>query len=74
MLDSTKIICHCNNVNKGDLIELIQRLKITTLQELLEQDELEVGNKCKACKAAQEDSSLTSVLKEANIKMLKVDF
>jgi len=74
MLDSTKIICHCNNVNKGDLIELIQRLGITTLQELLEQDELEVGNKCKACKAAKEESSLTSVLKEANIKMLKVDF
>jgi len=74
MLDSTKIICHCNNVNKGDLIELIKRLKITTLEELLEQDELEVGNKCKACKASNEKSSLQSVLEEANIKMLKIDF
>jgi len=74
MLDNTKIICHCNNVNKGDLIKLIQRLKITTLKELLEQDELEVGNKCKACKASKEDSSLITVLKEANIKMLKVNF
>jgi len=74
MLDASKIICQCNRVNKGDLIELIQRLKITNIDELIDQDELPVGNKCKACKALDEKSSLHSVLKEANIKMLKVDF
>jgi len=73
MFDNSKIVCQCNRVKAGELIELIKRREVTTLEELLDQDELEVGNKCKACKALENESTLGLVLKQANIKMLKID-
>lgn len=49
MFDKEREICVCNSKTMKEIAEGIKRHKITTMQELLEHPECEVGDKCEAC-------------------------
>lgn len=52
MVDLESEVCVCNSVTFKELIEYIQKSGIDTMQELLENDECPVGNKCESCRDA----------------------
>jgi len=49
MIDLETEVCVCNSVTFKELIELIQKENIQTLEELLENDICPVGDKCESC-------------------------
>lgn len=42
-------ICVCNSLNVRDIVACIQKNNFTTLDELLENDDCPMGNKCESC-------------------------
>lgn len=49
-LDPNHEICVCNGIKLQELKDFIKKKNITTLQELLENEEMPVGDKCEACR------------------------
>jgi len=49
MFDREKEICVCNDKNIQEIAQSIKDHNITTLEELLECEECDVGNKCESC-------------------------
>jgi len=44
-----KILCSCNNITIGDAIEFIKENDIKTVEQWMESDIQQVGDKCEAC-------------------------
>ena len=44
-----KILCSCNNINIGDAIDFIKENDIKTVEQWMESDIQQVGDKCEAC-------------------------
>lgn len=42
-------ICICNGVTIGELAECIKRNNFTKLEEVIDNDDCPVGNKCESC-------------------------
>ena len=49
MIDLDTEICVCNSLTVKDIAECIKEHNFTTLEELLEQQECPMGDKCEAC-------------------------
>ena len=49
MVDLDTEICVCNSLTVKDIAECIKEHGYTTLDELLEQQECPMGDKCEAC-------------------------
>lgn len=49
MFDREKEICVCNSLHMLEIAECIKKYDIKTLEELLENQECNVGNKCESC-------------------------
>lgn len=49
MVKSDTLLCICNNVTAGELAECIKQNGFTTLQEILDSECCNVGNKCELC-------------------------
>ncbi len=49
-IDPHREICVCNNLTAKEIAECIKKNDYTTLQQLLEQQECPMGDKCEACK------------------------
>lgn len=49
-LDPKREVCVCNNLTVEEIAQCIKKNGYTTLQELLEQNECPMGDKCEACK------------------------
>ena len=43
-------ICSCNSLSVGEIAQCIKSNHITTLDELLENQECPVGDKCESCR------------------------
>lgn len=67
MIDLTRIICNCNDVTAGEVVEYIKKHAITQLEDLVEQDDMTVGDVCGCCQEDGFDSdgfSLPMLLEE----------
>jgi bacterioferritin-associated ferredoxin len=42
-------ICVCNSLSVADIAKLIKEKNLKTLEEILENDETPIGDKCEAC-------------------------
>jgi len=42
-------VCICNNLSVGDIAKCIQENNFTTLEEILENSECPMGDKCESC-------------------------
>lgn len=49
MFDKEREICVCNSKYMKEIAECIKKHNIQTLEELIEKEECNVGNKCEAC-------------------------
>ncbi len=49
MFDKEKEICVCNSMHMQEIAECIKKQNIKTLEELLENEECGVGDKCESC-------------------------
>jgi len=49
MIDPNTTICVCNDLSIQDIAECIKENKITTLEELLENQACPMGDKCESC-------------------------
>ncbi|MBA1438484.1 MAG: (2Fe-2S)-binding protein [Epsilonproteobacteria bacterium] len=49
MIDPDTEVCVCNSLTAKDIAECIKKNNLTTLQELLENDECPMGDKCESC-------------------------
>ena len=49
MFDKEREICVCNDKNIQEVAEGIKKYDISTLEELLECEECQVGDKCESC-------------------------
>lgn len=52
MIDKEREICVCNSLSIDEIAECIKKQRLTTLQEMLENEECPMGDKCESC---QED-------------------
>ncbi len=43
-------ICVCNGLSVGDIVECIQRNNFTSLDQILENDDCPMGDKCESCR------------------------
>ena len=43
-------ICVCNSVSAGELAQCIKKHSLKTLEDVLENEECNVGDKCESCK------------------------
>lgn len=60
MIEKDTIICFCNDINAQEVADFIKKNNIKTLDELLSQEIIEIGNKCEACREdGYEDSEHT---------------
>lgn len=50
MIDSKIEICSCNSLSAGDIAKCIKANNITTFDELLQNQECPVGDKCESCR------------------------
>ena len=50
MIDLDTEICVCNSLTARDIIEFIQENDISSLDSLLENEILPMGDKCESCK------------------------
>ena len=48
-IDLDTEICVCNSLTVKDIAECIKKNDLTTLQEVLENEEMPIGDKCEAC-------------------------
>ena len=48
-IDLDTEICVCNSLTIKDIAECIKKNNFTTLQELLDNQEMPMGDKCEAC-------------------------
>jgi len=48
-IDLDTEICVCNSLTLKDIAECIKKNDLTTLQEVLENEEMPIGDKCEAC-------------------------
>ena len=48
-IDLDTEICVCNSLTIKDIAECIKKNNFTTLQELLDNQEMPIGDKCEAC-------------------------
>ena len=65
MLNVNREVCVCNHIKAGEVAALIKEESIETLEELLSQGILPLGNKCKSCREHGFDDdgfSLTMIL------------
>jgi bacterioferritin-associated ferredoxin len=49
MLDPDTEICICNSLTAKDIAECIKKNNFETLEEILENNECPMGDKCEAC-------------------------
>jgi len=49
MIDKDRMICVCNSLDIKEIAEHIKHNNITSLDELLENQELPMGDKCETC-------------------------
>ena len=49
MIDRNTEVCVCNDLTAGDIADCIKEHNFSTLQELLEQNECPMGDKCESC-------------------------
>ncbi|MBU0720659.1 hypothetical protein KJ877_04910 [bacterium] len=49
MIDLETEICICNGLSVRDIAECIKENKLTTMQEILENEICPMGDKCEAC-------------------------
>ncbi|WP_428738733.1 hypothetical protein [Sulfurimonas sp.] len=49
MIDLDTEICICNSLNVKDIAECIKKNNFQTLQEILDNEDCPMGNKCEAC-------------------------
>lgn len=49
MIEKEKVVCQCNDVTAGEVIEYIKNNNITSMETLLEQNIFPVGDKCEVC-------------------------
>ena len=49
MFDKNREICVCNSLSMQEIAECIKKNDIKTLEELLENQECPVGDKCESC-------------------------
>ena len=49
MVDQNAEICVCNSKTAGKIAQCIKKHNLTTLEEVLENEECNVGNKCESC-------------------------
>lgn len=49
MLDPNTEVCVCNSLSAKDIAECIKKHNLQTLQEILENSECPMGDKCEAC-------------------------
>ncbi len=49
MVDQNTEICVCNSKKAGQIAKCIKKHNLTTLEEVLENEECNVGNKCESC-------------------------
>ncbi len=47
--DRERLICYCNDLTLGEIADFIKKSGITQMEELLEQNECSMGDKCEAC-------------------------
>jgi NAD(P)H-nitrite reductase large subunit len=50
MIDKDTEVCICNSKTAGDIAECIKSNNLNTLEEILENEECSVGDKCESCK------------------------
>lgn len=50
LITSDMEICSCNSMSAGEIAQCIKSNNITTLDELLENQECPVGDKCESCR------------------------
>ena len=48
-IDLDTEICVCNSLSIKDIAECIKKNNFTTLQEVLDNQEMPIGDKCEAC-------------------------
>ena len=48
-IDLDTEICVCNSLTIKDIAECIKKNNFTTLQEVLDNEEMPIGDKCEAC-------------------------
>ena len=49
MIDKDRMICVCNSLDINEIAEHIKENSIQTLEELLENQECPMGDKCESC-------------------------
>ncbi len=49
MIDPDKLICYCNDLTVKDIATFIKENDIKNLDELIEQTDFPVGDKCETC-------------------------
>ena len=49
MFDKNREVCVCNSLSMQEIAECIKKNDIKTLEELLENQECPVGDKCESC-------------------------
>ena len=49
MIDKDTEICICNSISAGEIAECIRANNLNTLEEILENSECSVGDKCESC-------------------------
>lgn len=50
MIDKDTQICSCNSLSAEDIAKCIKENNLNTLQELLDNDDCPMGDKCKSCR------------------------
>jgi bacterioferritin-associated ferredoxin len=49
MLDENRLICYCNDLTIKDIVKVIKENNIGNFDELVEQTDHPMGDKCEAC-------------------------
>jgi NAD(P)H-nitrite reductase large subunit len=49
MIEHDRLICYCNDKTVADIVDLIKANQIQTLDDLINQVDVSVGDKCEAC-------------------------
>ena len=50
MIDKNTEVCACNSLSAGDIASCIKEHNYTTMDELLENENCTMGDKCKSCR------------------------
>lgn len=73
MIDENKLICYCNDLTIKDIVKIIKENGISNFDDLVEQTDHPMGDKCEACheNGYQNDGySLAMVLGQVKQKRL----